>query len=848
MLCSGIYLAPEAPTVDFVRMKIIRSLICLFGAAGIAGAATIPSNRLPATGYWNPGCIGNNGQTYRQSGTFIPPVVLTNVINVQSAPYNAVGDGVHDDTTNIQYAIAAANNSVVYLPAGTYKITGQLELGNPNYPWSFSSKILRGAGPTNTFIMAYNTSGGPFIDATSTGPGYSRAAQLSQLALKGSTTVTLNGWDSGGFFDSQTWGILYQSNSVAGAPWSGGQGYEEYAKCQIVHITGRNSSARTITFDTPAYFDWSTNTYFTVFYGLPSSIGIENLSIQNCGGLHTHNINFSGIFNSWIRNVQSVNAYNGHIHFQDCARCDVLDCYIHGYYPATDGSVGGGNSDYGIWFFGQSSDNLAANNFLDRTRHALIVEDGDTGNVFAYNYTQNSINEGLENTDFQMESMNSHGCTQWNLWEGNISGKFSMDNNLGGSINNFGFRNYMSRQALPPVAYGRWGYDIQVSNYWVSVVAGVIGNVNYSPTWREGAPNANGDIMGVQFPNPAGTPADPGATLYTDGVIDLQSNLVELANNATAALPYGGLTYPASLWLTAAPSFWGSAPWPAIGPDVPGYTSVIPAQSLINNYPSNQWPNVPVAGPINTNTVSGTAPPVSPSPGLVASYALAGTANDSSGYNNNGTLIGAPNFVNGVDGVAGHALALNGSSQAVGFSASVFSSYAPTTGTFSAWVNAANFAGGCIAYEAGTTANNFALSWPSSSTGTLAVNLGSNNGILSSKNNFTTGTFYHLAVTWDGSSVSIYVNGVLDSTHSGSNVPNLRPDGAGTQLGRYEYGTTAGAYFNGDIEDVRVYNYALTASAISAMYNAVTSTNTVTNTNTPPGQLAPPTQLKVHSP
>lgn len=86
-------------------------------------------------------------------------------INVKDAPFNAIGDGVADDTAAIQVAIdsaqiAGAVGGVVYLPAGKYKVTSALSMTWPNSSTSFdgaSKVVLRGAGAQLAAILDYRT-------------------------------------------------------------------------------------------------------------------------------------------------------------------------------------------------------------------------------------------------------------------------------------------------------------------------------------------------------------------------------------------------------------------------------------------------------------------------------------------------------------------------------------------------------------------------------------------------------------------------------------------------------------------------------------------------------------------
>lgn len=78
----------------------------------------------------------------------------------------------------------------------------------------------------------------------------------------------------------------------------------------------------------------------------------------------------------------------------------------------------------------------------------------------------------------------------------------------------------------------------------------------------------------------------------------------------------------------------------------------------------------------------------------------------------------------------------------------------------------------------------------------------------------TTGQWYQLAGTYDGSTLKTYVNGVLDRqiSVSGSMDATAFPITIGKTA------DSAANYFNGLIDDARVYNRALSAAEIAALY------------------------------
>jgi hypothetical protein len=87
--------------------------------------------------------------------------------------------------------------------------------------------------------------------------------------------------------------------------------------------------------------------------------------------------------------------------------------------------------------------------------------------------------------------------------------------------------------------------------------------------------------------------------------------------------------------------------------------------------------------------------------------------------------------------------------------------------------------------------------------------------------NLAPGTWYHFANTWDATNgLRIFVNGVLENstaqaTYIASGISNSLYFG-------YSPGVCAGdtGWFNGAIDDLRVYNYSLSSQEISQIYNA----------------------------
>lgn len=101
------------------------------------------------------------------------------------------------------------------------------------------------------------------------------------------------------------------------------------------------------------------------------------------------------------------------------------------------------------------------------------------------------------------------------------------------------------------------------------------------------------------------------------------------------------------------------------------------------------------------------------------------------------------------------------------------------------------------------------------------INGGSSNDIIAGSTSLQTGVWYHVTGTYtagSGAKLNLYVNGRPDATEVGASSASINTATANVHIGSREYTGFLG-YFNGAIDEVKIFNSALTASQAQVLYN-----------------------------
>ncbi len=196
-------------------------------------------------------------------------------------------------------------------------------------------------------------------------------------------------------------------------------------------------------------------------------------------------------------------------------------------------------------------------------------------------------------------------------------------------------------------------------------------------------------------------------------------------------------------------------------------------------------------------------------------------AYDASGNANNGTLTNGPTWQSGVNCKAGECLNFNGTNnyvQVLNMNSLPLDSHARS---MTGWIKTNGTQSGRIVYfgyGGATTDLAFNLASGVSNDGKIYF-IGYADDLAGSTV-IGDGNWHFIAVTYDGTTVTLYVDGKFDSSAA---KPNLNTSNVNTYplvIGRQSYPDTLNYWYqNGWIDEVRVYNRALSAQEVLDIYN-----------------------------
>jgi hypothetical protein len=422
-------------------------------------------------------------------------------------------------------------------------------------------------------------------------------------------------------------------------------------------------------------------------------------------------------------------------------------------------------------------------------------------------------------------------------------------------------------QSATPV-YGSSGSVTYTVTLSTSNVAGVQANDDLLLSWGTTpagvtvtfTPNAGTYTAGTGAYNPATTSSFTLTIAYTSSTVTgsyaftltntehnggstTTANGTFLVNPTTPAVSGGGAGCEGALTLTASGGLpaGGTYNWYNVST---GGTALTTGSTYVPTAPGTYYASYTYAA-VEGSRSSGTAvtftsqavistAPTSPTSGLYLSYPFSGNANDVSGNANNGTVQGGASLTTDRYNQSNSAYSFNGSSQYISTTTGE-AVPGPQNFSISVWFKTSSAGGMLVGYSASQTGlggqydrhiymdNSGYLYFGIYTTSTSVAN------VITSTSTYADGSWHHAVATCSATNGScLYVDGALVASSTSMTTPETY-----TSVGywRAGYNNLAGwtneptdLYFTGSLDDIAIYNTAISASQVATLYGAAVTT------------------------
>jgi hypothetical protein len=527
-------------------------------------------------------------------------------VPIRTSVFRALAPGATAEDINEAIAACPAGQ-VVLLGAGTYTLATGIDFANR------CNVTLRGAGADKTFLiftgsvehkgiksditienfdanLPHEEDNNPVAPSNTADwtDGYARGAtevSLSNTAnlIPGKSVICLDQLDDSDTDTGTIW--VNQRKDVSAVAGPSGTGRKGRAQMQMALVTGIDG--RKVTISPGLYMPnwrgsqkpgaWWANT-------IVSGDGIEDMSLD-----HLHSGAKSGIllYNAhqcWVKGVRDINSNRCHVWFYLATHSVVRDCYFYGTQNKWFLS-------YGVELF-MGGDNLVENNIFQHIVSPMIANGSGSGTVWAYNYAVDDYyaDDYARRTKIRVwflaaNCIHSAGAEMM-LIEGNDSTGFVADCTHGTHHLITAFRNQfigwepgMTKQTVP--------VRLDTASRYFNLIGNVMGEPGYHNRYQDlttDGMDGNTSIFVLGWADGGGRSRPPlkddpkvAETLVRWGNYDAVTQQAQwMASEVPSGIGYlanpvpADHRLPASFYLSSKPSWWGTMPWPAVGPDVTG--------------------------------------------------------------------------------------------------------------------------------------------------------------------------------------------------------------------------------------------------------------------------------------